>query len=204
MSANATGTPTSTFSIPKFLTATDAPNGTGINEMMDAIDVLLATSFSSTMKLLPSKLQQEAATSGQVLAWNGTIWAPTTAAASGMTNPMTTTGDLIYSSSGTTPARRAIGSTGQILTVVGGVPAWAAPPSALVKGGSTAITTDGSGNASISFGITFATIVSVVLIGTSVAASPPIVSSQSTTGFTIFWSGHAGTSETFNWIAVGT
>lgn len=38
---------------------------------------------------------------------------------------LTTTGDMIYSSSGSTPARRGIGTTGQTLTVVGGVPAWA-------------------------------------------------------------------------------
>jgi hypothetical protein len=47
--------------------------------------------------------------------------------ASGMTNPMTTTGDTIYSSSGSTPARLGIGSTGQVLTVAGGVPTWATP-----------------------------------------------------------------------------
>jgi len=45
----------------------------------------------------------------------------------GMTNPMTTTGDTIYSSSGSTPARLGIGSTGQVLTVSGGVPSWATP-----------------------------------------------------------------------------
>jgi hypothetical protein len=45
----------------------------------------------------------------------------------GMTNPMTTTGDTIYSSSGSTPARLGIGTTGQILTVSGGVPTWASP-----------------------------------------------------------------------------
>jgi len=45
----------------------------------------------------------------------------------GMTNPMTTTGDTIYSSSGSTPARLGIGSTGNVLTVAGGVPTWAAP-----------------------------------------------------------------------------
>jgi hypothetical protein len=44
-----------------------------------------------------------------------------------MTNPMTTTGDTIYSSSGSTPARLGIGSTGQVLTVAGGVPSWATP-----------------------------------------------------------------------------
>jgi len=45
----------------------------------------------------------------------------------GMTNPMTTTGDTIYSSSGSTPARLGIGATGNVLTVAGGVPTWAAP-----------------------------------------------------------------------------
>ena len=54
-----------------------------------------------------------------------------------MTNPMTTTGDTIYSSSGSTPARLGIGSTGQVLTVSGGVPSWATPSSgASFKGAS--------------------------------------------------------------------
>jgi hypothetical protein len=44
---------------------------------------------------------------------------------SGMTNPMTATGDTIYSSSGSTPAALAIGTTGQILTVAAGLPSWA-------------------------------------------------------------------------------
>jgi len=64
--------------------------------------------------------------------------------ATGMTNPMTTTGDIIYSSSGSTPARLGIGSTGQVLTVSGGVPAWAAASStndyALLNSGGTALT----------------------------------------------------------------
>ena len=68
-------------------------------------------------------------TTGQVLAKaSGTdmdfTW---TTSSAGMTNPMTTTGDTIYSSSGSTPARLAIGSTGNVLTVAGGVPTWAAP-----------------------------------------------------------------------------
>jgi hypothetical protein len=66
-------------------------------------------------------------TTGQVLAKASNtdldfVWS---ADAAGMTNPMTTTGDIIYSSSGSTPARRAIGTTGQVLTVSGGVPTWA-------------------------------------------------------------------------------
>jgi hypothetical protein len=45
-----------------------------------------------------------------------------------MTNPMTTTADMIYSSSGSTPARLGIGTVGQVLTVNSGAtaPEWAA------------------------------------------------------------------------------
>jgi hypothetical protein len=57
--------------------------------------------------------------------YTGSAWANLDT--TGMTNPMTTTGDTIYSSSGSTPARLGIGSTGNVLTVAGGVPTWAAP-----------------------------------------------------------------------------
>jgi hypothetical protein len=40
-------------------------------------------------------------------------------------NPGTTNGDLDYYSTGTTKTRLAIGTTGQVLTVAGGVPSWA-------------------------------------------------------------------------------
>jgi len=67
-------------------------------------------------------------TTGQVLKKNSNtdmdfVWG----ADSGFANPMTTTGDTIYSSSGSTAARLGIGSTGDVLTVSGGVPAWVAP-----------------------------------------------------------------------------
>ena len=39
----------------------------------------------------------------------------------------TTTGDIIYASAANTPARLGIGSSAQVLTVSGGIPAWAAP-----------------------------------------------------------------------------
>ena len=57
--------------------------------------------------------------------YTGSAWANLDT--TGMTNPMTTTGDTIYSSSGSTPARLGIGTTGQVLTVSGGVPSWATP-----------------------------------------------------------------------------
>lgn len=68
--------------------------------------------------------------------YTGSAW--TNLDTTGMTNPMTTTGDTIYSSSGSTPARLGIGSTGQVLTVSGGVPVWATPASG---GGMTLLST---------------------------------------------------------------
>ena len=40
---------------------------------------------------------------------------------------LTTTGDTFYASAANTPARLAIGSTGQVLTVAAGIPSWATP-----------------------------------------------------------------------------
>jgi hypothetical protein len=59
--------------------------------------------------------------------YTGSAWANLDT--TGMTNPMTTTGDTVYSSSGSTPARLGIGSTGQVLTVASGLPSWATPTS---------------------------------------------------------------------------
>lgn len=68
--------------------------------------------------------------------YDGAAW--TNLDTTGMVNPMTTTGDTIYSSSGTTPARLGIGSSGQVLTVSGGIPSWATPSSG---GGMTLLST---------------------------------------------------------------
>jgi hypothetical protein len=52
-----------------------------------------------------------------------------------LANVLTTTGDIIYSSSGTTPARLGIGTTGQVLSVSGGgVPFWSSAGSGDVVG----------------------------------------------------------------------
>jgi hypothetical protein len=42
---------------------------------------------------------------------------------------LTTTGDVIYASGASTPARLGIGTTGQVLSVSGGIPAWTSPSS---------------------------------------------------------------------------
>jgi len=53
---------------------------------------------------------------------------------------LTTTGDIYYASSASTPARLGIGSSAQVLTVAGGIPSWATPSS----GGMTLINTGGT------------------------------------------------------------
>jgi len=78
-------------------------------------------------------------TTGQVLAKASNtdmdfVWS---ADAAGMTNPMTTTGDIIYSSPGSTPVRLGIGTSGQVLNVAAGVPAW----TTISSGGMTLIST---------------------------------------------------------------
>lgn len=126
----ATTTPNFGWPVP---TSSDlVKNGaTAIEGLGDAIDASL--------------LDLKGGTTGQVLAkTSGTdmdfTW---TTSSAGMTNPMTTTGDTIYSSSGSTPARLGIGTTGQVLTVSGGVPTWATagggslPTFSAYKSGST-------------------------------------------------------------------
>ena len=80
--------------------------------------------------------------------YTGSAW--TNLDTTGMTNPMTTTGDTIYSSSGSTPARLGIGSTGNVLTVAGGVPSWASPAGSALNW-SLLSTTSMSGSSSINF-----------------------------------------------------
>lgn len=47
--------------------------------------------------------------------------------ATGFANPMTTAGDIIKGGASGVPERLAVGSSGNVLTVSGGAPAWAAP-----------------------------------------------------------------------------
>jgi hypothetical protein len=84
-------------------------------------------------------------------------------------SPGTTSGDLDYYTAATTKARLGIGSTGQILTVAGGVPSWATATAAgtnwsLVNAGGTALT--GATTITVS-GITSADKLMVVVAGAS-------------------------------------
>lgn len=64
--------------------------------------------------------------------------------ADGMVNPMTTAGDIVKGGTSGAPERLAIGSTGQVLTVTAGAPAWETPfenpmttAGDLIKGGTS-------------------------------------------------------------------
>jgi len=65
----------------------------------------------------------------------------TASAAFDALNPMTTVGDMIYEGTGPTAARLAIGTSGQILTVSGGIPSWQTP----AAGGVTTISFGSTG-----------------------------------------------------------
>lgn len=69
---------------------------------------------------------------GKIYRDNGATWDDVTPAG-GLTNPMTTAGDLIVGGSSGTPARLGVGSSGQVLTVVSGAPAWAAGAAAVIS-----------------------------------------------------------------------
>jgi hypothetical protein len=69
---------------------------------------------------------------------NGGTGQTTAAAAFNALSPLTTTGDIIYEASASTAARLPVGSTGQVLTVSGGIPSWSTPST----GGGTITRTD--------------------------------------------------------------
>lgn len=119
--------------------------------------------------------------------YTGSAW--TNLDTTGMVNPMTTTGDTIYSSSGSTPARLGIGSTGQVLTVAGGVPSWATPassgsltlitPTSTANSGGTVTTSGGavtfSGTTSVSVnGVFTSTYANYLVVVSSVVGSTDI------------------------------
>jgi hypothetical protein len=70
--------------------------------------------------LLPS----QTGNSGKYLTTNGTTTSWATVSSGGMTNPMTTAGDIIYGGASGTPTRLGIGTNGFILQVQSGNPAW--------------------------------------------------------------------------------
>lgn len=112
-------------------------------------------------------------------------------ASSGMTNPMTTTGDIVYSSDNSgTPARLALGTEGQVLTVNGSNVSWQNPSggSGLTKGTTTIssnasrrVLYDSSGVLQSNEYFTFNSSNQLVLRGGSPGASTPSIAASGAT-----------------------
>ncbi len=113
-------------------------------------------------------------------AYGGTN-ATSQAAAQANMSPMTTAGDLTYENSTPAPARLPIGTTGQVLTVSGGLPVWAAPATGGTVTSVSVVSTNGFAGtvatATSTPAITIQTTITGILQGNGTA-----ISAASTTG----------------------
>jgi hypothetical protein len=94
-------------------------------------DVFNASDINDTNGTL-NYIDPTSATNNQVITRDSTApgkvkWANSPA------NTLTATGDLYYASAANTPARLAVGSTNQVLTVAGGVPTWSGAPAGMTS-----------------------------------------------------------------------
>lgn len=138
-----------TWTTPNVGDITEVQGGTGIT-VTSGTGPIPSVAIDSTVATL---------TGTQTLT-NKTISASSNTLTGVINNTLTTTtGDIIYASSANTPARLAIGSSGQVLTVSGGIPAWAAASSGKVLQVVSATTT------------TATTIATTTLTDTNITAS---------------------------------
>lgn len=125
-------------------TLTNIGNASLTNSSITLNGTPVSLGGTATTYSLPS----QTGNSGKFLTTNGTTdsWETVDLTTKTDKATLTTTGDIYYASSASTPARLGIGSTGQVLTVAGGVPSWATPTSG--GGGSMTLesTTAFSGN----------------------------------------------------------
>jgi len=119
----------SSTSIPSFtVNAKGLITAASGNAVVAPAGTLSGTTLNSTV-VSSSLTSVGTITSGT---WNGTTIAianggtgqTSAAAAFAALSPMTTAGDIIYENATPTPARLPIGSTGQVLTVISGLPSW--------------------------------------------------------------------------------
>jgi len=68
---------------------------------------------------------------------DGSLWTTFITLATGLSNPMTTAEDIIVGGASGTPARLAVGTEGQVLSVSSGAVAWAAAASGGIDSGSS-------------------------------------------------------------------
>jgi hypothetical protein len=101
----------------------------------------LVSSFSAgTTGFTPNSATTGAVTlAGTLNVANGGTGQTTATAAFDALNPMTTVGDMIYEGTGPTATRLPIGTSGQILTVSGGIPSWQNAPASGVTSFETSL-----------------------------------------------------------------
>jgi hypothetical protein len=140
--ANATTTPAITLSTT--ITGILQGNGTAISaaSTTGSGNIVLATSPTLVTPALgtPSSvdlvnaigLPLTSGVTGVLPILNGGTGSSTSSVAFANLSPLTTAGDIIYENSTPAPARLAIGSSGQVLTVSGGLPAWETPASSAI------------------------------------------------------------------------
>ncbi len=116
-------------------------------------------------------------------------------------SPITTTGDIVYSASGATNSRLGIGSTGQVLTVVGGLPAWASATSGTVT--SVALTVPSFLSVSGS-PITGSGTLAVTLSGTALPVANGGTGDTSLTAYAVLCGGTTSTAAVQSIASVGT
>ncbi len=87
-----------------------------------SINDVFSQYIAPTMTVSLGQLQRGGASTGQLIGWSGASWGPV----SGLSNPMSAAGDLIIGGASGTAVRLAATANGYVLTLVGGVPAWAA------------------------------------------------------------------------------
>jgi hypothetical protein len=125
---------------------------------------------------------------------SGGTGATTAIAAFDALNPMTTTGDIIYESTPSVAARLPIGTTGQILTVAGGLPSWAAA----AAGGFTNMTVFASPGTFTTPSST--TKIKVTVVGGGGGSTSPLATAPSggTSSFGVLASATGGTGGNFS------
>lgn len=123
------GATTPTF---RALVTADLPAGTGT---VTSVALTVPTFLSVSGSPITTSGTLAVSLSGTALPiLNGGTGATTAAAAYNNLSPMTTTGDIEYESGTNTAARLPIGSSGQVLTVSGGLPSWQTSTAATISG----------------------------------------------------------------------